>query len=283
MSAELAAALLADRRVRRRAAAEAIPVPGGLVVRHPELWDVHYLNALVLDADTGAAVAAREVVALAERWLGDLGHRHIVCDDAVAGERLATELTTAGWERRRTLFMALASDAAPVASPGPADPRARQISAAEMEQLQLTALTEEVPEAAVRSGLVRRLAATQRALRAGTPTRCFGAGEDGGLQSMCTVYLDDDVAGRRVAMVAEVGTLAAHRGRGLARAALVAALRSARGWGAELVVVPADADDWPQLMYARMGFAALGRQVSLTLRTAGRARRAGADSSPTGL
>ena len=29
--------------------------------------------------------------------------------------------------------------------------------------------------------------------------------------------------------------------------------------------VPADADDWPQLMYARLGFAPLGRRVALTL------------------
>ena len=34
---------------------------------------------------------------------------------------------------------------------------------------------------------------------------------------MCTLFLDADVSGRRVAMVEEVATLAAYRGRGLAR------------------------------------------------------------------
>lgn len=233
---------------------------GGLVVRHPELYDVHFLNAVLLDA--GAAVAPEALPALADRWLGDLGHRHVVLDDADAGERAAAALAPAGWERRRTLYMAFAGDPRSVG----ADPRARAISEAEMEALQLQAIREEVPAAALRSGLVARLAARQRALRAGTPARCFGAGEAGGLQSMCTVFCDEDVGGRRAAVIAEVGTLASHRGRGLARAAVGAAVAAAGEWGAELVVVSADADDWPQLLYAALGFAPLGRQVSLTRR-----------------
>jgi hypothetical protein len=64
-----------------------------------------------------------------------------------------------------------------------------------------------------------------------------------------------------------------------------AAVAHAGRWGAELIVVPADADDWPQVMYARLGFAPAGRQVALTRRLrrpaagrAGRAGRAGSDS-----
>ena len=71
---------------------------------------------------------------------------------------------------------------------------------------------------------------------------------------MCTLFLDEDVNGRRVATVEEVGTLPARRGRGLARAVVCAAVADAGRWGADLIVVPADADDWPQLMYARLGF-----------------------------
>jgi GNAT superfamily N-acetyltransferase len=70
----------------------------------------------------------------------------------------------------------------------------------------------------------------------------------------------------RVAMIDEVGTLRAYRQRGLARAVVSAAVGAARAWGAGLIVVPADADDWPQLMYRRLGFAPVGIQVSLTLR-----------------
>ncbi len=44
------------------------------------------------------------------------------------------------------------------------------------------------------------------------------------------------------------------------------ALRAAGEWGADLIVVPADADDWPQLMYASLGFRALGRRWLFTRR-----------------
>ena len=260
----LPTAVAADRAVRTRAAAEVVAVPEGLVIRHPRLHDVHYVNAILLDrANAGSRPKPGHILAMADRWQGGLAHRHVVFNDDVAGERAAAALRPYGWERRRTLYMALSAD------PGTAlsDPRAREISEAEMDALQFAGLREEVPEAAMRSGLADRLAATQRALRAGTPARCFGAGEDGGLQSMCTLFLDPDVAGAQVAMIEEVGTLLAHRRRGLARAVVGAAIRAAAAWGAQLIVVPADADDWPQLMYASMGFEPLGLQVALTLRT----------------
>ena len=69
-----------------------------------------------------------------------------------------------------------------------------------------------------------------------------------------------------MALIDNVGTLRAHRQQGLAKAAVSAAVRAAAEWGAELILVPADADDWPQLLYAGLGFAALGRQVTFTLR-----------------
>jgi GNAT superfamily N-acetyltransferase len=266
LTGELRDALAADRAVRRRAAQQAIPVAEGLVVRHGELYDVHYLNAVVLDAAPATPPEPEEVIALADRWLGDRGHRHLVFDDAAAGERLAAALVARGWERRRTVYMVLAAGAAAIAP----DPRAREISDAEMEALQLASLMEEVGAAAARSGLAARLAATQTALRAGTPARCFGAGDDRALQAMCTLFLDADVGGRRVAIVEEVGTLVDHRGRGLARAVVGAAIAGARDWGAQRIVVPADADDWPQLMYARLGFVPVGRQVTLTRRLGAR-------------
>jgi GNAT superfamily N-acetyltransferase len=262
VTSDLGVALAADRAVRRRAAVEAIPVSGGIVLRHPELHDVHYLNAVLLDAGTPVPSGA-EIAALAERWLGGLGHRHVVFDDDAAGEHAAAELADAGWERARTVYMAFARDPAGLEG----DPRARPISEAEMQALQLAGLREEAPEVDARTGLVERLVATQRRLRETTPCRCFGAGAPGGAPaSMCALFLDDDVRGRRVGTVEEVGTLVAHRRRGLARAVVSAAVSHAGRWGADLIVVPADADDWPQVMYASLGFEPIGRQVTLTRR-----------------
>lgn len=262
MTADLRDALAADRAIRRRAALQAIPLPQGLAVRHPGLHDVHYLNAVLLDAGR-ERIDADDAVALAERWLGDLRHRHLVFDDADAGERAAAELSRGAWERSRMVFMAFAADPAAVAG----DPRARRISEPEMQRLQLAGLRAEAPEVDARNGLVVRLVATQSRLRSTTPSRCLGAGESGEpLASMCTLFLDPDVNGRQVATVEEVGTLPAWRGRGLARAVVQAAVAEAGRWGADLIVVPADADDWPQLMYATLGFEALGRQVAFTRR-----------------
>jgi GNAT superfamily N-acetyltransferase len=262
VTSDLRDALAADRAVRRRAAQESIALDAGVAVRHPGLYDVHYLNAVLLDADPLAPSGA-EVAALADRWLGDLAHRHVVFDDAAAGERAAAELEDAGWERGRIVYMAFDGDRAGIRP----DARARMISDEEMDALQLVNLREQAPEAHPRSGLSARLLATQRRLRQTTLSRCFGAGEPAGeLASMCTLFLSDEVGGRRVAMITDVGTRPAHRERGLARAVVLAAVAHAADWGAELIVIGADADDWPQLIYARLGFAPLGRQVTLTRR-----------------
>ena len=277
MSSELETALAADRAMRRRAAAQAISVTGGLAVRHAGLHDVHFLNAVLLDAG-GQRVTGAEAAVLAESHQGDLDHRHVVFDDAGAGERAAVELQDAGWERGRTVFMAFPRDAAAVHQ----DARARAISEAEMDALQLANLRDETPEAQARGGVAGRLLDTQRRLRATTPSRCFGAGEPGEeLASMCTLYLDPDVDGRRVAMVTEVGTRVARRERGLGRAVVSAAVAHADGWRADLIMVGADADDWPQLMYVALGFAPIGRQVTLTWRV--RAVWAGSESVSGGV
>jgi GNAT superfamily N-acetyltransferase len=262
VTSELQIALAADRAMRCRAALETTPVAGGLAVRHPDLYDVHFLNAVLLDAGWHGVDGA-QAAALTERHLGGLGHRHVVFDDAGAGERAAAELIEAGWERGRTAFMAFAGDAARVRQ----DARAQPISDAEMDALQLASLRDEAPAAQARAGVATRLLATQRRLRATTPSRCFGAGEPAEeLASMCTLFLDPDVDGRRVAMVTEVGTRVAYRERGLGRAVVSAAVAHAHTWNADLIVVGADADDWPQLMYAGLGFVPIGRQVMLTRR-----------------
>jgi hypothetical protein len=38
--------------------------------------------------------------------------------------------------------------------------------------------------------------------------------------------------------------------------------------GCRPIVIPADVDDWPKDLYARMGFETVGTQVSFTLATA---------------
>lgn len=258
----LARCLELDRRVAIRGATETITIPEGCVVLNRDLPDVYFLNEVVLDAPLPTDFDAEALIALAERWLDGLGHRFVRVDDQQAGERVAPALTQAGWDRSPTVMMAVAG--APQAAVE--DPRAREISGAEHEALLLATFAEIDYGVDASPGLDRRLVDAQLATLAVGGSLRFGAGVDGGLQATCQLYLDADVGGIPMAMVETVGTLAAYRGRGLAKAVVSRAMLAAADWGAELIMVPADADDWPQIIYSGLGFEPVGVQIVFTLR-----------------
>lgn len=260
---EFRLALALDRRVAIGGATETIAIPEGCVVLTPDLPTVRHLNVVVLDAPLPGELDAATLIALANRWLDGLPHRFVRVDDQAGAQRLEPELVAAGWERSRTVMM--------VRDPGPPptlDPRARPSTQAEHTALLRATFEATDYGADASSDLPGRLVQAQWGMLAGTPSLTFGAGEDGGLQSMCELFLDPDAEGVRMAMVEEVGTLPDYRERGLAKAVVGAAIAAARDWGAELITVPADADDWPQLLYAGLGFVTAGTQVQFTLRRA---------------
>ena len=57
----------------------------------------------------------------------------------------------------------------------------------------------------------------------------------------------------------EVGTLERRRGRGYASAAVLAAVDTARRRAATRSSCSTDAADWPQQLYARLGFSPIGQ------------------------
>ncbi len=242
-------------------ATETTAISEGCVVRNAQLPEVRYLNAVILDAPLPAGFNAASLIALADRWLAGLGHRFVRVDDEIGAQCLESELTAGGWERGRTVMMARGAGSPPVR-----DPRARPITQAEHEAVLLANFEATDYGLDASPELPRRLVDANLATLAGTPSLSFGAGEGGGLQSMCQLYLDPDVAGVAVAMVEQVGTVPDHRGRGLAKAVVSEAIAAARDWGAELITVPADAEDWPQIIYSSLGFEPVGIQVHFTLR-----------------
>jgi GNAT superfamily N-acetyltransferase len=266
----LACALELDRRVAVRGSRAATEIAEGWVLRSGDLPNVYSLNMLILTEPLADHFDARALVGLADRWLGDLKHRFVRLDDQAVAERVWPELERRGWQRGRTVFMALCTDPRDAIR----DARAREISDAQLDVVTQANFKQYDYGPETSAALVRQLVAAQRAMRAGTTARAFAAGEDGGLQSMCTLFLDGDVTGTPTAMVEEVGTLPSHRGRGLAKAVVSAAIRSAGEWGARLIVVPADADDWPQLLYSKLGFEPVGTHTSFTLRPTAVRRRA---------
>jgi GNAT superfamily N-acetyltransferase len=254
MDRTLAAALAFDRAMRVRGATRTVEFEHGLVALHDELPMLHHLNAVLLDAPLPHALDAPVVTALADEHLGHLGHRHVVFDDADAAERIAPRLLDAGWTRDRIVYMQWRGDRH---SP-PAAGAARELTGVESEALELEILTEDAPgPEAVARALARQLVAGQQAIRRGTSARSFAAFAGERPVSSATLFCDGELA-----IIDEVATLRAHRERGFARAAIVTALTTAIEAGCTLIVVPADADDWPQLIYAKLGFEPIGRQVS---------------------
>jgi GNAT superfamily N-acetyltransferase len=256
-----AAVLHARRELHRRAAGQAMPVPGGIVLRCPELPDVPDLNALHLDAPAPAELTGAALQRLAARGLDGLPHHHVVLDDAAAGERLGTHLQPAGWARRRVGVMVQVDGGT---APPPAV-EVRRLPEAALIAVQHAALAQEAPDG-LAAGVLEQLAQGVRRLRcAATCWAGFGVIRNGAAVASASLLLDTQAAGRRpIALIEEVGTLRVHREQGLGRAVVLAAVRAARAAGAQTVAVCVDADDWPQLMYARLGFVTAGRQIALT-------------------
>jgi GNAT superfamily N-acetyltransferase len=265
----IARALAFDRGVRRRGARRVIELAEGVVVRDDELPALHHLNALLLDAPLAEALRDPSSLArFADQHLDGLGYRHVVLDDIGAADMLAPALLESGWTPQRIVFMhrARARDRAPRAG------LTRRLDDDEARALQLAITAEEAPRddgvgGAVAAALVRQLVAGQEAMRGGTTSIVFGAGEHGVLASSCTLFV---CGPGQIAMIEEVGTLTAHRERGLARAVLGAAVDEAQRLGCEEIIVPTEEDDWPQLLYLKLGFEPLARQVWFTLRDVGR-------------
>jgi GNAT superfamily N-acetyltransferase len=199
--------------------------------------------------------------------LDGLPGRALRITDEASAERIAPGLHAAGWERRRTVLMVRPGAGGP-ALPAP-DPRAREVGEPEHTALMRAIFAESDYGPDAPADLPELLVAAQHAQQAGLACRRFAAGEDGVLQSMCELFADE-VDGVATAVVEQVATLDSHRVRGLAKAVTAAAMAAAIRAGAELIMVPADREDWPQMIYAGLGCETVGTVTSF-FRAAGSA------------
>jgi GNAT superfamily N-acetyltransferase len=102
-------------------------------------------------------------------------------------------------------------------------------------------------------GLVGQLVEMER--RAGTVVddRWFAVADGEALVAMCRLLSADGVG-----QVEDVSTLPDHRGRGYARAVILAAIAASRRSGHTLTFISAHEDDWPRGFYGRLGFELVG-------------------------
>jgi ribosomal protein S18 acetylase RimI-like enzyme len=217
----------------------AVPARHGTALTTPSLPLVWQLNALrVEDPDAGAGAVAAE----AEELQSHLGHRKLVVPDPEQGARLAPELARLGWNVGRLVVMVRTREPATDRSPDGGAEVDRAAGAAA-----LAAFRREQP---LDSGAesIRQLHEMDERYTRAAAARDFVA-PPGEAWASCRL-----LSGRGLAEVDQVGTLSAHRRRGHASAAVLAAVRAARAEALDPVFLITDAGDWPQYLYRRLGF-----------------------------
>lgn len=209
--------------------------------RVPLRYDSNYLLVDELPEAVSAGDLAEEA--------GRLVRRAVMIRDQRTGERLAPGFEALGWTVHRGLVMAHRRPP---------------------ERTADTGLVEEVDEAALRPARRRLLAGEPWATPAvaeqlldakltvarALTARFFAVLAGGEVAGYVDLYHDG-----RTAQIEDLATLEEHRGRGYASALVLRALQEARRAGCDLVFLVADVDDWPKLLYGRLGFDELGRYV----------------------
>jgi hypothetical protein len=228
----------------------------------PLIWDANW----VLIEQPG--LDFEEIREIAAEVLGGHGmeHRTVLVADLDAGEAMVPDvLATPGWSVERGVRMVLRG-------PPDREPEAevREVGQDEIEPLRRELIRAGLPGSlrSVAGGgsteeTIDQLLGWDRRLGAAGGDRWFAAELDGKPASACRLL---SMEGTGVGQVEDVGTLEPARGNGLARAVTMAAARASAADGNEVTFLGALADDWPRLMYAKLGFELLRENVAFRRR-----------------
>jgi ribosomal protein S18 acetylase RimI-like enzyme len=244
---DLARALAFIRSIDERASMRVEPFRFGTAYFHdrlPRKWSFNFLRV-----EAGAAELSGEgLLAEADRVQGGAGldHRMLVFFDGSAGPELAPWLARAGWRVQPEVVMAFQGDANTVA--GGSEAREVDASVVSPAREQTIRGYSDIRD----EESVRQLLDAEEVIASVIQRRCFAFVVDGSAVSYCDVYSDGETA-----QIENVNTLPEFRGRGYAQAVLSKAL-SAVERSHELTFLLAHDDDWPKLLYERIGFRAIG-------------------------
>ena len=208
----------------------------------PDRWDSNFLR---VERPVGGATAT-ELAAEADRALERLRHREFVFDDDAEGARVAAGLVELGYDADRLVYLALRRE--PDREPPPLEVAEVDFGTARpfIVQTNLVAHRGTPRESA------EMLADFREVLIERVGARFFATRIEGRIVGCCELYVGDGIA-----QIESVDTLEAYRNRGVARAFLAAAITAARD-AADLVFLIADAADWPQQLYGKLGFDPVG-------------------------
>ena len=234
------------------------PLPHGTALLTPSLPLVWQLNAVRVE-ELDAPV--EELLAVVEDALGHASHRKLVVHDEKAGARLAPLLATEGWNVYRLLVMVHDRPSERSAAPGVGTEVDRATGGRALAAFRREQPFGWQPEAVEQlHGMDERIGGVVRARDFAAPTEDPAAA--------CRLYIADGLA-----QIDEVGTLERRRNRGYASAAVLAAVEAARAEGCDPIFLLTDASDWPQQLYARLGFSPIGLEYEFLKLPLGTGRR----------
>lgn len=230
----------------RRSNEEVVDYEWGTAFLSPGLplaWDANW----VLIEQAG--MTAAEVIAAADESLADYAHRAIAIKDEAEGERLSREMAALpDWEVEKNLYMLLR---------GKGDARSggdvRETPLSGCEDLRQELIRGEFPADLenLEETVAQLLEMGRRTGEAGGD-RWFVAPPEQPASACCLLSAGE------IGQVEDVGTLAPARGQGLAQAVILAAIAASREAGHRHTFIVADAEDWPRLLYGKLGFEACG-------------------------
>jgi ribosomal protein S18 acetylase RimI-like enzyme len=234
-------------RIEERATERLEPTPYGPVLVHGRLNRVHDINFMrALETDHASA---EELAVEADRVQGaaGIGHRRINIRGDEQRERLEPQFVRLGWKPER--FVLMVQRRGP---DRPGDQDVREVDEPTLRPLWAEAIRIE-PHGKDET-LVQQILEHRRDVGEAIPTRLFAGEADGRPVAHAELYSEDGIG-----QVENVFTLPDYRGRGLARSLVLHAVAESQAAGNELTFLVADADDWPQRLYEKLGFETFGR------------------------
>jgi GNAT superfamily N-acetyltransferase len=185
-------------------------------------------------------------------------HRKVIVYDEEVGEKLAPDFEAMGWDVERLIWMIYRRepDRWPTGNVAvDLSEEAHEAAKATFNGREPYVTDEDTAAQLLKGGRIVGKAANKRA---------FGAWAGGVIASICELYSNG-----RVAQIEDVGTLKEHRNKGLSRAVVLKALRSALDSSHETVFIIADSEDWPKDFYEKLGFDTVGTYMQFVKRPPG--------------
>jgi ribosomal protein S18 acetylase RimI-like enzyme len=202
----------------------------------PRVWD---RNLVSVDLAVEATAAELALEAEAVQGAARLRHRKIAVDDEL-GARLVRDFGRRGWTVHEYLVMPLEDGLAAADLSG-----TEEIDADSLSPMWRQGIRAYTPD----DETVRQLIAAQHDRRRAVDVRYFAAFADGRVAAYCELFSGDGVG-----QVESVMCLEEFRGRGLGKAVTARAASESVAAGHELTFLVADAADWPQHLYRKLGF-----------------------------